>query len=42
MKKLISLVVVFSLLSSTVFATSAMQQQLDSTKNNITQTKKAL
>ena len=42
MKKLISLVVVFSLLSSTVFATSAMQQQLNSTKNNITQTKKDL
>lgn len=42
MKKLISLVVVFSLLSSTVFATSAMQQQLDTTKNNITQTKKDL
>ena len=42
MKKLISLVVVFSLLSSTVFATSTMQQQLNSTKNNITQTKKDL
>ena len=42
MKKLISLVIVFSLLSSTVFATSTMQQQLNSTKNNITQTKKDL
>ncbi len=42
MKKLISLVIVFSLLSSTVFATSSMQQQLNSTKNDITQTKKDL
>lgn len=42
MKKLVSLVIVFSLLSSTVFATSSMQQQLNSTKNDITQTKKEL
>lgn len=42
MKKLISLVVVFSLLSSTVFATSSMQQQLNSTQSSITQTKKDL
>lgn len=42
MKKLISLVVVFSLLGSTVFATSSMQQQLNSTQSSITQTKKDL
>ena len=42
MKKLVSLVIVFSLLSSSVFATSAMQQQLNTTKNDITQTKKEL
>ncbi len=42
MKKLISLVIIFSLLNSTVFATSAMQNQLNNTKNEISNVKNEL